>query len=165
MIVVDTNIISTFARVSALEHVKTLLEVECLFINPAAFGELHRAREAGCDFIENILELIRERTFLDIVELTRAEILATQELPRSLGAGEAESIAVCLMRKGTKLLTNDKSARNFCREKSIPCLDLPAILRALWLRQVLAKQEVRNLLQQIEAEEGIVIKNSDRIFE
>ena len=80
---------------------------------------------------------------------------------RILGAGEAESIAVCVNRRGTRLLTNDKRARNFCRERAIACLDLPGILRALWVRHVLSKKRVRELLRQIETEEGVVIKNKD----
>ncbi len=70
-----------------------------------------------------------------------------------------------LHRSGTRLLTNDKRARNFCRESSIPCLDLPAILRGLWVRQVMSKEQVRQLLRQIETEQGMVIKNKEAIFE
>lgn len=60
--------------------------------------------------------------------------------------------------------TNDKRARNVCRERHIACLDLPGILRALWVRHVLSKKRVQELLRQIEAEEGIVIKNKSEIF-
>ena len=96
--------------------------------------------------------------------MSREEVLAAKDLPMSLGAGEAESIAVCLKRRGSRLLTNDKRARNFCRERAIPCLDLPGILRALWVRHVLTKKQVRELLRQIETEQGMVIKNKDEIF-
>ena len=91
-------------------------------------------------------------------------VVAAKDLPGSLGAGEAESIAVCLNRPGTQLLTNDKRARNLCRERAVPCLDLPGILRALWVRQILSKKRVQELLRQIETEEGMVIKNKDEIF-
>ena len=101
---------------------------------------------------------------MDLVALHREEVLAAKDLPASLGAGEAESIAVCLNRPGTQLLTNDKRARNYCRERSIACLDIPEILRALWVRQVLSKTQVRDLLRQIETEEGLVIRNKDEIF-
>jgi predicted nucleic acid-binding protein len=100
----------------------------------------------------------------ELLELTREEILAVPNLPTSFGSGEAESVAVCLHRPGTQLLTNDKRARNYCREKSIPCLDLPGILRALWVRKVLSKKKVKQLLAQIETEQGMVIKNKDEIL-
>ena len=164
MIVVDTNIISTFARVGALERVRQLVKAERLYVTPATFHELRRAVEAGCDFLAPALASIQAGTELDLVALHREEVLAAKDLPASLGAGEAESIAVCLNRPGTQLLTNDKRARNYCRERSIACLDIPEILRALWVRQVLSKTQVRDLLRQIETEEGLVIRNKDEIF-
>ncbi len=164
MIIADTNIISTFARVGALDQLRKLVKANRLYLTPATFNELRRALEAGCNFLAPTLTSIRAGTELEIVELRREEILAAKDLPGSLGAGEAESIAVCVNRRGTQLLTNDKRARNFCRERSIACLDLPGILRALWVRQILPKQRVKELLVQIEAEEGMVVKNKDDIF-
>ncbi len=164
MIIADTNIISTFARVGALDRLRQLVKAKRLHVTPATFHELRRAVEAGCEFLAPTLATIRTGTELDLVELRPEEVLAVKDLPASLGAGEAESIAVCANRRSTRLLTNDKRARNFCRERSIPCLDLPEILRAFWVRQVLSKQQVRELLRQIETEEGLVIKNQDEIF-
>jgi predicted nucleic acid-binding protein len=165
VIVADTNIVSTFTRVGAIDLLRQLVQSDQLYITPATFNELRRAVEVGCDFLAPILEAIQSGGELDLVELRRDEILALKDLPRSLGAGEAESIAVCLHRPGTRLLTNDKRARNFCREHSIPCLDLPAILRGLWVRQVLSKKQVRQLVSHIETEQGMVLKNKDAIFE
>jgi predicted nucleic acid-binding protein len=165
MIVADTNILSTFARVGASDLLRQLCQSDRLHVTPATFNELRRAVEVGCEFLGPTLEAIRIGTELDLVELRREEVLALNDLPRSLGAGEAESIAVCLRRAGTRLLTNDKRARNFCREHSIPCLDLPAILRGLWVRQVVSKERVRQLLRLIETEQGMAIKNKDAIFD
>ena len=165
MIVADTNILSTFARVGAIDLLRQLCKSDRLHVTPATFHELRRAVEVGCDFLVPALEAIQTGSGLDLVELRREEVLASKDLPRSLGAGEAESIAICLHRPGTRLLTNDKRARNFCREHSIPCLDLPAILRGLWVRQVVSKEWVRQLLRRIETEQGMVIKNKDAIFE
>ncbi len=165
MIVADTNILSTFARVTAIDFLRQLCKSDRLYVTPATFNELRRAVEVGCGFLAPTLAAIQSGIGLDLVELRREEILASKDLPRSLGAGEAESIAVCLQRPGTRLLTNDKRARNFCREHSIPCLDLPAILRGLWVRQVVSKERVRQLLRLIETEQGMVLKNKDAIFE
>ena len=164
MIVADTNIVSTFARVGALPLLGRLLEADRLHITAGTYHELRKAVEVGCAFLEPILAGISPEGELDLVELTRQEILAVKDLPGSLGVGEAESIAVCLHRPGTRLLTNDKRARNFCRERGIPCLDLPAILRALWVRKVLNKKKVRELIRRIETEQGLVIKNKDEIL-
>ena len=106
---------------------------------------MRKAVEVGCVFLEPILAGISSEGDVELVELTRREILAVKDLPGSLGVGETESIAVCIHRPGTRLLTNDKRARNFCRERGIPCLDLPGILRALWVRKVLRRRASDNL--------------------
>jgi predicted nucleic acid-binding protein len=142
VIVADTNIVSMFARIGALPLLKRLLEVDRLHITPGTYGELRKAIDAGCAFLEPVLASIASGGDLELAELTRQEILAVNDLPRSLGAGEAESIAVGLRRPKTPLLTNDKRARNFCRERGIACLDLPGILRAFWTRKVLSKKKV-----------------------
>ena len=111
-----------------------------------------------------MLAEIKSGGTIDVLQLTRQEVVATDELPESLGPGEAESISVCLHRGKVKLLTNDKRARNFCRESDTSCLDLPEILRALWVRRVATKQEVRQLLERIETEQGMVMKNKEAIF-
>jgi len=164
VILADTNIVSTFARVKALPLLVVLLEVDRLHITPATLNELTKGAEAGCTFLTPVLDAISSGGELDLAELTEQEGLAVADMPDSLGAGEAESIAVCLHRAKARLLTNDKRARNHCREKGIPCLDLPGILRAFWLQKVLTKKKVKELIRQIETEQGMVIKNQEEIF-
>ena len=139
MILADTNLVSTFARVGALDLVRQAVKADRLYVTPSTLSEIQRAVDVGCGFLASTIEAIQTGVEMDVVELRREEILAVKELPSALGAGEAESIAVCLKRRGARLLTNDKRARNFCRERSLPCLDLPGILRALWVGRVLTK--------------------------
>ncbi len=164
MTVADTNIISTFARVGELSLLRRLVEPDQLHITPATYQELRKAIEVGCAFLEAVVNAIGLGGDIDLVVLTRQEILAVKNLPDSLGAGEAESIAVCLHRSDSRMLTNDKRARNYCREHGIPCLDLPGILRALWVRKILSRKKVAALIRQIETEQGMVIKNKDQIL-
>lgn len=134
-------------------------------MTPATYRELRKAVKVGCEFLKPVLAEIKSGGTTDVLQLTRQEVVATDDLPESLGPGEAESISVCLHRGEIKLLTNDKRARNFCRENGISCLDLPEILRALWVRRTATKQEVRQLLERIEKEQGMVVKNWEAIFE
>jgi len=97
----------TFTRVGAVPLLHRLLDVDRLHITSGTYHELRKAVEVGCVFLEPILAGISSEGALDLVELTRVEILAVKDLPGSLGAGEAESIAVCLHRPGTRLLAND----------------------------------------------------------
>lgn len=164
MILVDTNIVSTFARVDALALLTSLMKEPKLYIAPATFHELRAAVKAGCAFLEPIVADIKIGGEIDVLQLTRDEIIATAEMPTSLGAGECESIAVCLARRDVRFLTNDKRARNYCRERQIVCLDLPEILRAMWVQRAATKIEVRKLIDDIERENGMVISNSAEIL-
>lgn len=164
MILVDVNILSTFARVGGVELVRKLFREESLFLTPACLNEARRAVEVGCDFLRPVLEAVESGAGFDIVPLTKDELLLLSSLPASLGAGERESLAVCSRQRGAKLLTNDRRARNFCRERAIPCLDLPGLLRALWKRGLRSKREVRDLMTEMERGEGIVFKDKESVF-
>ena len=88
-----------------------------------------------------------------------------QTLPRALNLGEKEGIAICLKRPGTKLLTNDKRAHNFCKANHIPALDLKLVLRQLWKARHCTKDEVMSLMNEIErSEPGMIIKGKDEIL-
>ncbi len=130
MTLADTNIVSTYARVARWRSSGNWW-VDRLQVTQATYHELRKAVEAGCDFLEPILAGIQSDGELALIALTETEILSVKDLPTSLGAGEAEAIAVCLNRPGTRLLTNDRRARNYCGEHGIPCLDLPSCLRAV----------------------------------
>lgn len=164
MILADTNIVSTFSRVDALDLVVRLFRPERIHLASATFTELRRAVEAGCSFLEPVLAAAEAGNEILITSATPEEVIVARSLPSSLGLGEAESIAVCLSRPGTRLLTNDKRARNYCRERGVRCLDLAAILRAIWIRNVATRNEVADLIRTMEMTEGLVIKNKQEIL-
>ena len=85
MIVADTNILSTFARVGEVDLLRQLCKSDRLHVTPATFNELRRAVDVGCEFLRPTLQAIQSGTGLDLVELRRDEILALNDLPRSLG--------------------------------------------------------------------------------
>jgi predicted nucleic acid-binding protein len=69
LIVADTNVISTFSRVGALDHLRQLVKAERIHVTPATFNELRRAVEAGCDFLTATLTAIQDVTELDSYEV------------------------------------------------------------------------------------------------
>lgn len=165
MDIADTNIVSTFARVDSIPLLLDLLKVDRIYVTAATYHELRKAVKVGCDFLQPVVDAIATGIPIDLIELTRQEILTTNSLPDSLGPGEAESIAACIHRSHASLLTNDKRARNLCRERNLPCRDLPGILRDLWTRGTTTKSTVKGLIERIETEQGMVIKNQSAILE
>ena len=161
MILVDTNILSTFARVDELELLFVLFRGAPFGVTQAVHEEVAKAVAQGCDWLRQALAL-RAGGRLVLAEPTAEERLVLPALPRSLAAGEREAIVICQARSCT-FLTNDKRARNFCRELGIPVYDLVGLLRALWEWKVRSLDFVHQLCARMEAAEGIRL-NRDAVF-
>src|SRR5262245_12667662 len=144
MIVADTNILSTFARIWRLGLLFRVAETDAVYLAPAVIKEVKVGLLKGLDFLQPIIDgLDGGREFYPL-DLTQDEKSLVDTLPGSLNAGERESIAICSKRTGGKLLTNDKRARNYCQSNHIPCLDLNLILRRLWRAGHCSKEDVRS---------------------
>lgn len=162
MIVVDSNVLSTFARVEHLELLFRLFPKDPLGVPPAVHDELAGATRLGCRLLEPAAEMMQDRR-LRIIPLTPDEIVAAQSLPRSFAAADAQCIIGC-RRRGYALPTNDRRVRNFCRSEGTRVFDLPELLRALWENGVLSIRRVRRLVDQMELAENLVVRNKDEIF-
>jgi predicted nucleic acid-binding protein len=163
MILIDNNILSTFARVGQLELLFRLFPKDTLGVPPAVHDELIEAVRMGCHFLEPATELIDQRR-LEIIPLTASEIAAKPKLPASFGAGDADCVIISQQRS-TPLLTNDRRVRNFCREQGLIVFDLPQLLRALWENGILSRNRVQRLTDEMESAENMVIRNKAAIFE
>ncbi|MDP2765946.1 MAG: hypothetical protein Q8O41_00615, partial [Candidatus Methanoperedens sp.] len=77
--------------------------------------------------------------------------------------GELMCMVLCKNRKYI-FLTNDKQAKNFCRENGILFFDIKGILRALFLQNILKEKEIRRLASEIEEKDNTSIKGFEEIF-
>ena len=162
MIVLDTSIISTFALIGAMDLLYALFPNDDLGVTPAVYTELVVGAREGRQFLQAAVEQV-ESGRLKLFVLTAEEFMQRLRLPTSLGSGEAESIGLCQSR-GAAFVTNDRRARNFCRSEGIEVFDLIEVLRALWRLGVCSKQQVRQLVTDIESKEGAVIRRKGAIF-
>lgn len=162
MTALDTNIISTFALIGALDLLFALFDKDKLVITPGVYAELLAGVREGRGFLQKAVELV-ESGQLKLVALTTEEVKQRLRLPSSLGTGEAESIALCLSR-GAAFVTNDRRARNFCLSRNVEVFDLVEILRSLWKLGVCSKRRVRRLVTEIEVKEGMIFKQKEGIF-
>ena len=95
MIVADTNILSTFARIQRLDLLPVVAETEVLYLTPAVVKELQAGLHKGLDFLQPILAGLSVGAGFISLELTTDEMNLADNLPDSLNAGEKEGIAVC----------------------------------------------------------------------
>jgi predicted nucleic acid-binding protein len=163
MILADTSILSTFARVDALGLLWALFPRVPLGVTPAIYREVQEALNQGCGWLVQVPRLVKAGR-LQLVAATPVEVLAAEGPPDSLGLGEREAIALCQSR-GWSFITNDRRARNYCREAGVEAFDLAGLLRALWTTGARPKKFVRGVLDRMEEAEGIVFKNKDSIFQ
>lgn len=163
MLLADTNILSTLAKVNRLFLLFQLFHDERVGVVVAVYGECVEGVNRGYVALQSVLDLIREGR-IELVTPTASETRAKAGLPPSFDAGERETIAVASSRSN-QILTNERHVGNWCHRSGIGCWDLGGILRALWRHDILTKQQVRDLIVEIEAKDRVVFKNMDQIFQ
>jgi len=100
MILLDTSILSSFARVDGLNLLWELFPHQDIGISPAVFREVTAAIACGRGWLEQIPGLIRAGR-LKLATPSSAEVVASEGLPDALGIGERESIALCKHTSGS----------------------------------------------------------------
>lgn len=162
MVLCDTNILSSFARVGALDLLFKLFPQHQFALPQAVHKEIVEAVRLNFTFLESVLKLI-DADSISILGLARAEESDMINLPKSFGPGESEAVAICARRRAI-FLSNDKSVKNYCQTHGIEVYDLPSLLRALWKDKIISRQKAQKLVNDMERLEGMVFKNKDRIF-
>ncbi|GAH89728.1 unnamed protein product, partial [marine sediment metagenome] len=143
----------------AVQHLKRLFEE--IYIPPAVYEELSRAKEIGFDFVDELIEDIR---ILNLNEDEYSEFVRLMEDEDYLHSGELQGIVLCKHRNGV-LLTNDRRAKNFCKRNNIVYFDVKGILRAFYKKKILEVEEIRDLVAEIEEKDNTRIKDFEAVFE
>ena len=92
------------------------------------------------------------------------ETLAKADLPPSFDAGERETITVASSRSN-EILTNERQRKELVSSFRDWLLGLVRHPAPLWRDGILNKQQVRDLMVEIEAKDRVVFKNMDQIFQ
>jgi hypothetical protein len=82
VVLADTNILSTFAKSSALSLLSQLFTEEGIGVVPAVYDELHNGLSKGYVALQAALELIQHR-YIDLVMPNAEEILEKGAVPPS----------------------------------------------------------------------------------
>ena len=162
MIIVDNNILSTFAKIGRLDVLFQLFPQSQIGIVPAVYNELRIGVTKGHVQLKEVMEMVQKKS-IRLVTLTETEILLKPTLPISFDEGELESVAVCKARK-IALLTNERSVKNWCVKEDIKYADLPDLLSACWQSEAMPQEEVKTLIEEIEEKDNITFKSKEEIF-
>lgn len=152
-VVVDTDILSTFAKVNKLRLLPKLFSKSRVLICPSVNMEIKRGVELG------LLRYSPPRHFVAINLGTSEKAMAREFREASnLGPGDAECLAVARNRN-CLLLTNDRQAKKAADSLSIDHLSLALLLRELWRSHVMPKSRVAKLIDEVETKDNVIIKN------
>jgi len=75
-----------------------------------------------------------------------------------------EGIAICKHRAYI-FVTNDRGAKNICDSHAVRFIDLSMILTYMLVKELLTAHELRQLIDEIERTDRVVIKDKEAIFE
>ena len=163
MLLAETNILSTFAKIDQLSLLFRLFDNQRVGGVPAVYAEFQAGVNKGYADLQGVVKLIQEGR-IDLVMPTVQEVFQKDALPTSFDAGELETLAVAKSR-GYTILTNETQIKNWCKRERVEYWDLPGLLRALWRTNVASMELVRSLIDQIEAKDRIVFRNKEAILQ
>lgn len=163
MLLADTNILSTFAKINELSLLSRLFGNQRVGVVPAVYAEFQAGVNKGYPDLQAVVKLIQQGR-IDLMAPTAQEVFQEDVLPAAFDAGERETLAVAKSR-GYTILTNETQIKNWCQREQIEYWDLPGLLRALWRTNLASREQVRSLIDQIEAKDRIVFKNREAILQ
>lgn len=162
MILLDTNIISTFSKIGKFELLYDIFKTKVFYISPNVYDEIMMAKEKGYVFVHNAIDLVNKKKLV-LVKLTPKEKANTNKIPTSFSKGERDSIVVCKARNGI-IVTNERKVVNYCKKYGVIYFDLRDILKALYLFENFSRNEVNDLIREIEEKDNVIIKDKEEIF-
>ena len=104
--------------------------------------------------------------FVGVVPLSKKELsqyLGLRNEDNSLGIGELQCIAIAYHRKWF-MLTDDNRAKSAGRSMGIIVWDILDILKAILVLGLISKEDVEQIIDELERKDGMVITDRERIF-
>ena len=159
-VISDTNILSSFSAAKALHLLLHLFPEVVMYIPPAVESELQAGVNRGITHLNAIVEAIAAQQ-IQILKLSAEERQSLQFFPKKLNMGEREAIILAKNRQ-SPLLSNDKRAIHYyCQQQDVEVIDLPELLRSLWLENIVSRSQVRRLLKQMADVENLRLSQTD----
>ncbi|MCP4357887.1 MAG: hypothetical protein GY796_07725 [Chloroflexi bacterium] len=160
LVISDTNILSSLAAGGSLALLFRLFPNRVIYIPPAVHQELQVGLDRGVTHLNPVLQAIAAHK-IQSLDLSDIEQQIVQALPEQLNLGECEAIALSQNRKA-RLLSNDKRAVRYCQEKQIKVVNLADLLRQFWVRRLVSQAKVKQLIEEMERVEKLVLNPADR---
>lgn len=142
---VDTDILSLFAKTEAIQILLRLFGAERLPITPGVFSELLAPLDYGYDFPHQVFA----NSTVVSLSLTELELYAQLRLEGNVSSADAEQIAVCHTRAWV-YVTMDRVAARIAASHQVHTVDLYALFKALRKGEVLTDDTLYKLILRME---------------
>ncbi len=142
----DTVVLSNFAMVKRLDLLNILYS-EKLYITTEVTDEISTGISVGYKVLQEILNTVENGTYY-IHSLSPLERQLYTTLLTNLGSGEASSISAAKTVNGI-VVTDDKYARNICRERGLKVTGTIGILKKLYSGKILQASQADNILEEM----------------
>ena len=160
VIILDADMASAFAKIKRLELLKRLFSKHRIVITLEIYEELIISLDYGYTFP---LDIFR---YFEVLHPSVEERKEYQKLlleKRTLGKGELEAINIS-KRRGYIFSSIDAAALRFAEEKGVETLELHSLLRSLWESGTQSKNEVKEIIKEIEKKDNTRIKDVEAVF-
>ncbi|MCX6031176.1 MAG: hypothetical protein NT169_17995 [Chloroflexi bacterium] len=142
---VDTDILSIFAKANALALLREILGCQRLPITTGVFNEIVIPLEYGYDFPRRVMA-VAETVLMSSEEVA---VFETLRLEGRVSAADAEIVAIC-QRRSWIYVTMDRVAARYAEMHGVRSVDLHALLKAALTGGLLAEDQLRALVEQME---------------
>jgi predicted nucleic acid-binding protein len=141
-IVLDTDFLSAFLKISRFELIKSLYQVESTLIPLAVYRELART------------DLLKQLIATASINVSMAEPLPDETLLQdstfqALGAGEQSCILLAYAEPDSVLLINDNKARRFAQSQGVVVANIPAFLLACKKASLVSLEEMAQIIKDL----------------
>lgn len=159
--IVDTDVLSVFCKIGKTVLLKRILPYSKIYITQETIRELKRAKKLGFDYLDDVAEVV------NVIELDKEVFEKSKKIAKNnekLHLTEIYGILLC-KKKGMIMVTNDKVAKQFCRNIDVAWMDIVEILRFGFVKKRIDKDEGWKIIREIEEKDKTRIRNAERIFE
>ncbi|MFW6176667.1 MAG: hypothetical protein ACOC40_03095 [Thermoplasmatota archaeon] len=154
----DTDIISALAKAEALDILELIFPKHEFLITEYVRDELDRSKQEGFDFPHKIFDFCKTIT-LNEDELEIYESLEYVDISKT----DLKNLIITKNRN-MPLLTNDSKLYYKCEERDINVYDLRQILKAVFVDNLLSKNDLMEIVSKIEEKDNTTIKNKSDLF-
>ncbi|MCK4736559.1 MAG: hypothetical protein KAT65_29165 [Methanophagales archaeon] len=161
IVVLDCDLISTFAKVDRIGLLEKIFTSGQLVITASVYNELLEVKQYGFDFPDKVMQ-----SSIKLINISRDERGVFEDFLQDyrIHFGEAEGIAIVKCRNGV-FITNDSKAVEFCKEKGVKVLNLKDVLRKISADRVVTRAGMIKMIRDIEDKDRTVIIGVDDILE